>query len=134
MRDFLLHFYFLCLLGPAICWANPPPGTDLNSPESKWYEGAKTPDCLGCCSVADGQRVLARPDQESTLGWDVFLNGTWVPIPPDTRATQCSDPLNDRAGGGYKPLGPYPPHPTGGAVVWIYEGKIRCFSPPESGL
>jgi hypothetical protein len=111
-------------------FAHPPPGADPNSPETAWYHAARTPECWGCCDVADGRPVQARPDPSSPLGWAVLLNGNWTPVPADTRATRCQP---DRNGIDWLPAGEYPVNPAGHAVVWIYNGRIRCFSPPGSG-
>jgi hypothetical protein len=112
-------------------FGRPPPGADPNSPEAIWYRTARTPECWGCCDVADGRPVLARPDATSSLGWAVLLDGTWTPVPRDTRATQCE---SHEDGIGWTPSGDYPVNPAGHAVVWIYLGRIRCFSPPGSGI
>ena len=116
------------LAGDAL--GRPPPGADPNSPEAGWYRAARTPECWGCCDVADGRPVEARLDRASPLGWAVLLDGKWTPIPADTRATQCK--MHDD-GLSWTPTGDYPVHPAGHAVVWIYLGRIRCFSPPGSG-
>jgi hypothetical protein len=111
--------------------AHPPPGADPNSPEAEWYRAARTPQCWGCCDVADGRPVLARRDDSSPLGWAVLIDGTWTPIPGETRATQCE---TKPSGFGWIPVGNYPVNPAGHAVVWLYNGRIRCFSPPGSGI
>jgi hypothetical protein len=120
----------LTILLPLAAHAAPPPHTDPTTPESQWYRGAMTPECYGCCDIADGRPVLARPDPASPLGWDVLLDGVWTPVPAGTRATRCADPVPPQGG---EIRSDYPPHPAGYAVVWIYRGRIRCFSPPGTG-
>lgn len=74
--------------------------------------------------------MAAKPDTELPLGWAVFWNGRWTPVPGGVRATSCEDGAN----GIPKPVGDYPSHPIGRAVIWVYpEGVIRCFSPPAAG-
>lgn len=116
----------LCLYiaGCAGATAAPPPGAE-HSPDHAWWEGAKTPECYGCCSVADGRQVRARPDPDSPMGWDVLFNDNWVPVPAGTRAVRCDDDNT-------RPVENYPPHPAGSAVIWEYpSGVIRCWVPPE---
>lgn len=126
----LLVWTIAGVLGSAPVCAAPPPGADPNSPEAAWYRGADTQDCASCCDIADGRPVQARPDTTSPLGWAVFLDGTWVAIPVGTRATRCGTRDGATTWG---TLGDYPAHPAGHAVVWIFQGQIRCFSPPGSG-
>lgn len=104
--------------------AAPPAGVDPNSPEAIWYHDARTPQCWGCCDIADGRPVLAEPDPKSPLGWRVLLADGWHLVPEGVRATRCSEDFVPR------PLGYYPEDPQGHAVVWLYKGQIRCFSPP----
>ncbi len=110
--------------GPKHAHAAPPEGVDPNGPEAIWYRGARTPQCWGCCDIADGRPVLAEPDPKSPLGWRVLLADGWHLVPEGVRATRCSEDFVPR------PLGNYPEDPEGHAVVWLYKGRIRCFSPP----
>ncbi len=113
-----------CALGAALligmCFAahaEAPPGTDHNTPEARWYEGARSETGVNCCSMADGHRAQARYIGTPPNGrYEVLINGEWKPVPPWT----------------YLMKG-YPPHPAGSAVVWethIPSDPIRCFSPP----
>jgi hypothetical protein len=122
----VLVFILPLLLAPGLMkvLAAPPEGVDPNSPEAVWYHGARTPQCWGCCDIADGRPVLAEPDPKSPLGWRVLLADGWHRVPEGVRATRCSEDFVP------KPLGNYPENPDGHAVVWIYKGQIRCFSPP----
>jgi hypothetical protein len=122
----VLAIIMLVLVAPSLMEvrAAPPEGVDPNSPEAIWYGGARTPQCWSCCDIADGRPVLAEPDPKSPLGWRVLLADGWHRVPEGVRATRCSEDFVP------KPLGNYPEDPEGHAVVWLYKGRIRCFSPP----
>lgn len=81
--------------------AAPPPGTDLSSDTHRWFERQRSVQGKWCCNVSDGH-VLDDDDWRAAgASYEVRVNGTWYPIPPDT--------LRDTSGG---------PNPTGRAVGW----------------
>ena len=58
MRSVFTILTCLGLLGPLRAMALPPPGTDLNSPEHKWWECWTQPvSHKSCCSEADGHSL-----------------------------------------------------------------------------
>ena len=61
--------------------AEPPPGTDLNSPLSKWYQGLRQPDGdhVSCCSLADCRPTQIRATKD---GYELSHDGSWIPVPP----------------------------------------------------
>jgi hypothetical protein len=106
----------LFLLGMAVGWAAPPPGTDLDGALHEWFETQHSVDGAWCCDVADGF-ILAGDDWRQVGDhYEVRISGEWHPIPSDT--------LRDPHGGA---------NPTGSAIVW-YRGEgpdlhIYCFAP-----
>jgi hypothetical protein len=67
------------------CFAEPPPGTDLNSPSHKWWECHKVPISPGsCCSEADGH-VLSDKDwgitNQLAHPYKVRIEGKWWDVP-----------------------------------------------------
>jgi len=97
-------------------FAAPPPSTDLNSPMHAWFERQHSVAGQWCCDIADGH-ILSESDwRASGGGFEVRINGRWVPVP--------SHALRDPAGG---------PNPTGNAIVWYSVSgdlpTIFCFAP-----
>ncbi len=61
--------------------ASPPPGTDLNSPESRWVQSLTMNGMdLSCCSLADCRKVDYRINNDKIEG---LINGSWVVIPKE---------------------------------------------------
>lgn len=82
--------------------AEPPPGTDLNSPEHAWWDCHKMPrGGASCCGTADGHTLS---DSEWRLapaakGYQVLIGGQWADVPKDSvlhDADKCGpDPKDD---------------------------------------
>jgi hypothetical protein len=77
-----------------------------------WFKAVRSPKGVPCCDVADGHRTTW---QAGKAGYEVPIDGQWLPVPPDA--------VIDDAG-----------NPVGEAVVWytkFSDGKvyIRCFVP-----
>jgi len=101
--------------------AAPPEGADLNSPLAGWYKSLRVPPTGGenagmsCCSIADCRPAKARL---GAAGWEIERGASppaageiWEEV-PEAAVLQRDNP-------------------TGGAVVCVYFGKIRCFVPPD---
>jgi hypothetical protein len=106
---------------PVAAAAAPPPGTDLSSPQSRWYRGLQQPGSgMSCCSIADCRPVAAR---ERADHWEIFIDperfrdgtGQWTAVP------------NDKILHGHD-------NPTGDAVAcWIRTLGVMCFIEPVQG-
>jgi hypothetical protein len=79
-----------------------------NSEIDRWYQSLRVPGSgEGCCSVADCHPTDARL---VTNGWEVFVEGSWRPVPEALILTR--------------------ENMDGRPVVCLYYGVIRCFVPP----
>jgi len=105
------------LLIPTLALADPPPGTDLDSPLHKWFETQHNAQGGWCCQLADGKILESDEWRITDSGtYQVFIVGNWQDIQP----YMYRNPI-----GG--------PNPTGKAIVWyriIDSGiTIFCFTP-----
>ena len=112
IRSLLLATIFLAF--PA--FAEPPPGTNLDSPLHQWFEHQYSIRGAWCCSLADGHFL---DDQEwRVVGgtFEVWIADQWWPVE--------ADKLRDPNGG---------QNPTGKAIVWYVIGEVGvvvyCFAP-----
>src|SRR6202012_1408253 len=97
MRSLILT---LALIAPA--YADPPPGTDLNSPLHAWFERQHSVAGGWCCDLGDG-KILDDDDWRGMDGhYQVRIDAKCLPI--------ADDKLRDTATGGR--------NPTGHAIVW----------------
>jgi hypothetical protein len=116
----------LLLAGPAVA-APPPPGTideQLLAPYGKELRRAM-PDEYdhyefqnSCCSTADGTAVDARPDDDG--GWQVRFRNDRFPDHPDGWVHVPKEAVLHHWA-----------NPSGIPIVWFFQGKIRCFGPPN---
>lgn len=77
---------FLALLTyAAAARAEPPQGTDLNSPIHKWWECHVQPHSpVSCCSEADGHNLTDndwRQTKDPADPYEIRVEGTWHPVP-----------------------------------------------------
>lgn len=122
----------LLLLGAAIALAAPPPvGSDdwnVMHPYKEWVTSQH--DGLGrwCCDIGDGRPVKAEIRGDS---W-------WVRIDP----RQWRDQPGPVAGPQPTPLAAEwlqvpdeeitrNSNPTGVPILWLYQGRVQCFAPPD---
>lgn len=89
-------------------------GRWAQSPNKEWFDGLKSEYGL-CCSISDG-RAVDDPDWRRTeAGYEVFLNGGWLAVPPGALVTV--------------------PNKLGRAMVWpVFDDEsgtwaIKCFLP-----
>lgn len=72
----------IIVLISTMSFAAPPPGTDLNSPTSKWFESLKQPGTgIGCCSISDCRPVDSDQDADGTF--IAIIEKKQVKIPKD---------------------------------------------------
>lgn len=68
--------------------AAPPPGTNLKSPEHRWWECQVQPsNGRTCCSEADGHVLSDNDWRVSHDHYQVRVDGTWFDVPPDAVIT-----------------------------------------------
>ena len=102
-----------------VAHAQPPAGTDLNSPEAKWYRGLAQPNTgYGCCSIADCRPVEFRQRDGhfqahiTPARFGDAAPDLWAEVPDEVV-------IRDR------------PNPTGEAVACWYANQVRCFVLPS---
>src|SRR5271165_6605648 len=93
------------LMLPPPSAAAPPPDADPSL--APWFNSLQQPGSgISCCSIAD-----CRPVDYRVVGdhYEVFIQGQWLPVPPDKVLTRADNP-------------------TGRAVVcWTKVNGILCF-------
>jgi hypothetical protein len=92
--------------------AAPPPGADLTSPRHAWFERQHSVGGMWCCKISDGYLLSDSEWRWGAAGYDVRIEGAWMPVPEDA--------IRDPAGG---------PNDTGHAIVWRTGQQIICFAP-----
>ena len=108
-------------LDPTSARAEPPQGTDLDSPIHKWFEKQHNAKGVLCCDRSDGHELDDNEWTTTPTGeYKVLIQGIWYTIQP----YQLVDPH-----GG--------PNPTSHAIVWyLLINKIPiifCFTPGYLG-
>jgi hypothetical protein len=113
---FGIYFVIMVLLGALLAvqvLAAPPPGTDMNSPTSRWFQSLVDPSTgASCCSESD-----CRPAEErqTATGWQAkTTTGEWVDVPPEKILIRADNPL-------------------GVAVLCWRPGHVYCFIRPTEG-
>lgn len=108
----------LLMLAARTAYAEPPAGTDPNSPEARWYQALKQPATgYGCCSIADCRPVPFHSEAghfTAFIARGRFPNGddAWHDVPDGAV-------IRDK------------PNPTGEAVACWYAREVRCFVLPS---
>ena len=106
------------LVLPLLARAEPPAGSNPNSPEAGWYRSLAQPKTgYGCCSIADCRPVAFRADNghyTAFIDRQKFPGGddAWHDVPDAVV-------IRDR------------PNPTGEAVACWYARQVRCFVLPS---
>jgi hypothetical protein len=81
---------------------------------SPWFQSLKSPMGMSCCAQADGHILHDSEWRAVKDGYEVLINGAWVPVPAES-VLQRAD------------------NPTGGAVVFYPPSgapPIYCFVRP----
>lgn len=114
------HFFLISVLScSTIAYAAPPEGA--NPLYKPYYEGLRTKEGWGCCSIADCRTVRVR--YEGKQPW-VFIDketfgstapDDWVKVPNSALST-----YNEH---------PEAPRPQQAIACW-YQSQIRCFDTP----
>lgn len=104
------------LTNPKQALAEPPPGADLNSTISKWYQSLKDKQGNGCCNLADCRPVSVRM---SAAGWEVFV---------DKQSFGATAP-DDWVGVPEQALVVREDNPTGRNIACYSYSKLRCMTP-----
>lgn len=115
--SFWTLFIILCILlgvwvGIKRVNAEPPPGTDPNSPISQWFRELKQPiNGVSCCSISDCRPEPVRVYDGHYQAWH---EGTWLPVPDEAILPKMENPVGE-------------------AVVCIFHGTVLCLvRGPES--
>jgi hypothetical protein len=78
-----------------------------------WFKSVHSPLGVPCCDIADGHRTTWR---HGDTGYEVPIEGTWVPVPPEAIVYNAGNPLDE-------------------AIVWyVKQGSdyfVRCFVPGD---
>lgn len=138
MRSVLVAALLLAA-GPALA-APPPVGSDdykIMHPYAEWVTTQH--DGLGrwCCDLGDGRPVEARIEDDHWLA-----HVTRQHFPNTTQV--CPGPLAGPGSSECAPLGPdgawvkvpdekitRNANPTGTPILWLYQGRVQCFAPPD---
>ena len=101
----------IVFLATATATAAPPPNADPSL--ASWFRSLTNPVVgLSCCAEADGH-ILSDADWRSNgAGYEIRVNGTWWPVPPETVLNHV-------------------PNPTGGAVAFWESHRHQNDRPPN---
>ena len=99
--------------------APPPVGSDdwnVMAPFKEWVTSQH--DGLGrwCCDISDGRPVDARIDGDH---WVVHVTPKHFPGEKDRWMTVPDEKVTRNA------------NPTGEPILWLYQGRVQCFAPPD---
>ena len=135
----MLAWFLLCA---ALAWANPPPpGSDdaqIMQPFGPWITQQHDPAGRLCCSIADGRPVEARIIEQSRTyrvhptcvacgdktviiegpHWEAHVTPEHWPGEPDRWVGVPESTIT------------HTENPVGVPILWMYNGEVRCFSPP----
>jgi hypothetical protein len=74
-----------------------------------WFKSVRSPQGIPCCDISDGRRTVWRAASVPPGGYEVFVDGEWLPVPPEAIVLGANNP-------------------TGDSIVWLRADKIvRCF-------
>lgn len=95
--------------------AEPPPGVNLESQTSKWYQSLFNKAGENCCSKADCRPAAVRPIGS---GWEAFIDKrSFGPNAPDDWVRAPEKAMVYRED-----------NPTGRNIVCFYNNEIRCIT------
>jgi hypothetical protein len=108
----------LVLSGAAFA-APPPEGSDdwnVMHPYADWVRTQHDPTGHWCCDIGDGRPVEAEIDGDH---WRVHVTPAhfpgetdrWLPVPDEKIIRNAN--------------------PTGSPILWMYQGRVQCFAPPD---
>ena len=87
MRLFALTLAWAILSSPAV--AAPPPNADPTL--APWFQSLKQPGSgKSCCSISD---CRVEPYRQTAIGYEVLLDGQWVPVPNDKILQRIENPI-----------------------------------------
>lgn len=115
----------ILLVSTASAIAEPPPGSDPNSPLAQWYQSLRQPFSgtshgMACCSEADCRPVdfrMVGDHYEAFIDRKMFgpaAPNAWLHVPNNNIVTKAGNP-------------------TGSGVACYYLGQILCFVPGPQG-
>jgi hypothetical protein len=100
--------------------ASPPPKDSedwkIMAPYKEWVTSQH--DTLGrwCCDIGDGRPVEARIDDDH---WVVHVTPAHFPGEAERWMTVPDEKITRNA------------NPTGTPILWLYQGRVQCFAPPD---
>ena len=75
----------------------------------QWFKSVRSPHGIPCCDIADGRRTVWRAAPIPPGGYEVFVDGEWLPVPPEAIVLGANNP-------------------TGDSIVWMTPSRtVRCF-------
>src|SRR5215467_8179246 len=87
MRLFALTLASAILSSPAL--AAPPPNADPTL--APWFQSLRQPGSgTSCCSISD---CRVEPYRQTATGYEVLIDGEWVPVPNDKVLQQIENPI-----------------------------------------
>jgi hypothetical protein len=138
MRHLLAALLFV-VSWPAFA-APPPAGSEdakIMAPFKEWVTSQHDTSGRWCCDIGDGRPVEARIDGDH---WAAHITLQHF---PDT-AQVCPGPVAGPGSAACVPLGPdgvwatvpdekvtRNANPTGAPILWLYQGRVQCFAPPD---
>jgi hypothetical protein len=108
-----------CVASTSALAAPPPVGSEdwnVMAPYKDWVTTQHDAKGRWCCDIGDGRPVEARIDGDH---WEVHVTpmhfpdeqDRWLPV-PDEKITRAANP-------------------TGTPILWMYQGRVQCFAPPD---
>lgn len=110
-----MKWFAVLLLCTASAYANPPPGSNPSPEEKAWWQCQYQIGGASCCGIGDGHLLNDDEWRSSGTGYQVLIEGDWLPVPPTAMVRS--------------PCGPGPTPATAAlAKVWYDSMRnILCF-------
>jgi hypothetical protein len=99
--------------------APPPMGSDdwsIMAPYKEWVTSQHDTQGRWCCDISDGRPVEARITDDH---WEVHVTPKHWPGETDRWVAVPEDKLTRNA------------NPTGTPILWLFQGRVQCFAPPD---
>lgn len=131
------------LVSHAAVAAPPPVGSDdwnIMAPFHEWVTTQHDTHGRWCCDIGDGRPVVAQIGQPTGFGTFTFQDSAsadrgmserdtdhwWVHVTPEhfpAETDRWAEVPEEKIVRGA--------NPTGTPILWLYQGRVQCFSPPD---